>query len=112
MDDYLEWSPYVEEASNKDLVKILARRGFKLTKFVSNVSQPPTDFEADLTSNREKAKPGADECSHVLVLKWIYSSQTVVVSWGTCPGTTEKITQTVVLTLVSAMYDPIGFVGP
>ena len=53
MDDYLESSPTEEEASNKakHLVKLLAKGGFKLTKFVSNVSQLPTKLEPDLTSN-------------------------------------------------------------
>ena len=114
MDDYLESSPTVEDASNKakDLVKLLAKGGFKLTKFVSNVSQLPTKLEPDLTSNQEKEIPIAEECSHVLGLKWNHSTDTLVVSRGTSHDTTKKITQRVVLSLVSAVYDPIGLVAP
>ena len=114
MDDYLESSPTVEDASNKakDLVKLLAKGGFKLTKFVSNVSQLPTKLEPDLTSNEEKEIPSAEECSHVLGLKWNHSSDTLVVSRGTSHDTTKKITQRVALSLVSAVYDPIGLVAP
>ena len=114
MDDHLESSPTEKEASNKakHLVKLLARGGFKLTKFVSNVSQLPTKLEPDLTSNQEKAVPSAEEYSHVLGLKWNHSSDTLVVSRGTNPDTTKKITQRVVLSLVSAVYDPIGLVAP
>ena len=84
MDDYLESSPTAEEASNKakDLVIILAKGGFKLTKFVFNVDQLPTELEPNLTPNQEKAIPSADECSHVLGLKWNQSSDTLVVSRG------------------------------
>ena len=98
MDDYLESSPTVEEASNKakEIVKLLAKGGFKLYKFVSNLNQLPTELESNLTPNQEKAIPSANE-SHVLGLKWNHSSDTLVVSRGTCPDTTKSITQRVVL---------------
>ena len=66
MDDYLESSPTVNEATQKaqDLVDILEKGGFKLTKFVSNVpslvnrvepkSQLPTDFDRESLSNRRR----------------------------------------------------------
>ena len=103
----------MEEASNKakDLVKLLAKGRFKLTKFVSNLNQLPTELEPNLTLNQEKAIPSANE-SHVLGLKWNHSSDTLVVSRGTCPDTTKKITQRVVFSLVSAVYDPIGLLAP
>ena len=58
----------MEEASSKanDLVKLYARGGFKLTKVVSEVNQ----LKPELTSNREKAIPSADENSHALGPKW------------------------------------------
>ena len=71
MDDYLESSPTVNEATQKarDLVEMLAKSGFKLTKFVSNVpslvnrvdpkSQMPTD-------STEKILATDEETSHVL----------------------------------------------
>ena len=67
MDDYLESSPTVNEATKKaqDLVEMLAKGGFKLTKFVYNVdpnSQRPTE-------STEKVLAINEETSHVLGLK-------------------------------------------
>ena len=47
MNDYLESSPTVSEASSKakDIVKLLALGGFKLTKFVSKVPSIPVEVE-------------------------------------------------------------------
>ena len=54
MDNYLESSPTVEEASNKakKLVTLLAKDGLKLTKFDSNVDQLPIELEPKLTPNQ------------------------------------------------------------
>ena len=117
MDDYLESSPTVNEATKKaqDLVEMLAKGGFKLTKFVSNVpslvnyvdpsSQPSTE-------STEKVLVTDEETSHVLGLKWNHSRDTLVVSRGTTPDLNRPITQRIVLSLVSAVYDPIGLVAP
>ena len=47
MDNYLESSPTVEEASNKakDLVTMLAKGGFNLTKIVSNIHHLPVELQ-------------------------------------------------------------------
>ena len=94
---------------------MLAKGGFKLTKFVSNIpslvnnvvlkSQLPTD-------STEKVLATDDETSHVLRLKWNHSRDTLVVSRGTTPDLNRPVTQRVVLSLVSAVYDPIGLVAP
>ena len=69
MDDYLESTPTVEEASNKtkDLVKLFVKSEFQLTKFGSSTNQHPTEIEPKLTPNHEKAIPNADE-SNVTML--------------------------------------------
>ena len=116
MDDYLESSPTAEEAAQKakDLVKMLSIGGFKLTKFVSNDPKILSQIEPDSEnqSNDEKQLPTQDESSHVLGLKWNHNSDTLVVSRGTTPDTKQTVTQRVVLSLVSAVYDPIGLVAP
>ena len=116
MDDYLESSPTANEASNKakDLVKMLALGGFKLTKFVSNVPSSPIEVDpsSDNRTTEEKENPTAEKFSHVLGLKWNHSTDTLVVSRGTSPNTDRNVTQRVVLSLVSAVYDPIGLVAP
>ena len=116
MDDYLESSPTAIEASNKakDLVKMLALGGFKLTKFVSNVPSIPIEVDpnSDTRITEEKEIPTAEKFSHVLGMKWNHSTDTLVVSRGTSPNTDRNVTQRVVLSLVSAVYDPIGLVAP
>ena len=116
MDDYLESSPSIEEATKKakDLVKLLERGGFKLTKFVSNVPQIPNELEptGEPLSTAEKVIPKTEDSSHVLGLKWNHASDYLVVSRGTSPDTNRTLTQRVILSLVSAVYDPIGLVAP
>ena len=73
MDDYLESSPTVAEATQKakDLVQLLSLGGFKLTKFVSNVPNIPSEIEPNnaLTATEVKEIPKTEEASHVLGLK-------------------------------------------
>ena len=115
MDDYLESSPTVEEATRKaeDLVKLLSFGGFKLTKFVSNENSIPSRLEPQHDAKTEvKEIPRPEDSSHVLGLKWNHSTDTLVVSRGTNPEVKPTVTQRVVLSLVSAVYDPIGLVAP
>ena len=62
--------------------------------------------------NDGKQLPTTEESSHVFGLKWNHVSNTFVVSRGTTPDTNRTVTQRVVLSLVSAVYDPIGLVAP
>ena len=117
MDDYLESSASVDEATKKahDLVKMLLKGVFTLTKFVSNVPHlsnrldPKINFD---TKTDEKLLAVEDESSHVLGLKWSHRFDTLVVSHGTSPDLNRPVTQRVVLRLVLAVYDPIGLVAP
>ena len=116
MDDYLESSPTADEATQKaeDLVKLRSLGGFNLTKFVSNDRNILQQIEpnSECQPNDGKQLPTTEESSHVLGLKWNHVSDTLVVSRGTTPDTNRTVTQRVVLSLVSAVYDPIGLVAP
>ena len=115
MDDYLESSLTVEEATWKaeNLVTLLSLGGFKLTKFVSNVPSIPGKLEPVSNAPTEvKEIPNTEGSSHVLGQKWNHSTDTLVVSRGTKPDVKLNVTQSVVLCLVSAVYDPIGLVAP
>ena len=115
MDDYLESRPTAEEATQKakDLVKLPSLGGFKQTKFLSNVPTIPPQLEADPTSPTEgKEIPSTENSSHVLGLKWNHNTGTLVVSRGTNPEVKPKVTQRIVLSLASSVYDPIGLVAP
>ena len=115
MDDYLKSSPTVEEASSKAkaLVTMLAKCGFNLTKFVSNIHHLSTEQQHSGKPAPADAKvnPKPDESSHVLGLKWNQAFDTLIVSRGTSPDTNETNTQRVILSFVSAVYDPIGLVA-
>ena len=117
IDDYLESSPTVNEATKKaqDLIEMLAKGGFKLTKFVNNVPSlvNSVDSKTQLpTVSTEKFIATDEETSHILGLKWNHSRDTLVVSRGTRPDLIRPVTQSVVLSFVSAVYDPIGLVAP
>ena len=49
---------------------------------------------------------------HALGLKWDHNNDTLVVSRGTNSTITKSLTQRLVLSLVSKVYDPIGLVAP
>ena len=88
--------------------------GFKLNKFVSNDPKILNQIEPDSEnqSNDGKQLPTQDESSHILGLKWNHKSDTLVVSRGTTPDTQRTVSQRIVWSLVSAVYDPIGLVAP
>ena len=116
MDNYLESSPTADEAIQKakDLTKLLSIGGFKLSKFMSNDSNILQQIESNSDSQTNYGNPllTTEESSHVLGLNWNHASGTLVVSRGTTPDTNRTVTQRIVLSLVSAVYNPIGFVAP
>ena len=112
MDDYLESFATSEEATGRfqDLVTLLKRGGFKLTKFISNFNLPPS------LPPLQHQSPGTPEVcelsSHVLGLKWNQRSDTLVVSRGMNRSVTEPVTQRLVLSRVASIFDPIALVAP
>ena len=112
MDDYLESFATSEEATEmcQDLVTLLKRGGFKLTKFVSKFNLPPS-----LPPLQDQSSGTPEVCelsSHVLGLKWNQRSDTLVVSRGVNRLVTEPVTQRLVLSRVASIFDPIGLVAP
>ena len=71
----------------QDLIKMLAKGGFTLTKFVSNVSGvlPTLDGIEKPTNGNVKTIAAVDESFRVLGLKKKYRFDTIVVSRGTSP---------------------------
>ena len=117
MDDYLELSATIDEATRKaqELVKMLSIGGFTLTKFVSNVPNLSNRLDPKIeldTKTDEKFLAAEDENSHVLGLKWNHRFDTLFVSRGTSPDLNRPVTQRVLISLVSAVYDPIELVAP
>ena len=115
MDDYLDSVESPEKAINrsKELVHLLHLGGFKLTKFVSNIPNLADGIDGSSQSTEPKVIVSCQEdSSHVLGLKWDRTNDTVVVSRGTSCAITKSLTQRLVLSLVSKVFDPIGLVAP
>ena len=115
MDDYLDSVESPERAlkRSKELVHLLHFGGFKLTKFVSNVPNLAYRIDGSPQSTEPKIIASSkEESSHVLGLKWDHNDDTLVVSRGTSSTETHSLTQRLVLSLVSNVFDPIGLVAP
>ena len=115
MDDYLNSVESPERAlkRSKELVPLLHLDGFKLTKFVSNVQNLGDRIDGSPQSNEPKVIASSkEESSHVLGLKWDHNNDTLVVSRGISSTVTKSLTQRLVLSLVSKVFDPIGLVAP
>ena len=115
MDDYLDSVESPERAlkRSKELVLLLHLGGFKLTKFVSNVPNLADRIDGSPQSTEPKVIASSkEESSHVLGLKWDHNNDTLVVSRGTSSTVTKSLTQRLVLSLVSKVFDPIGLVAP
>ena len=86
--------------------------GFKLTKFVSNVPNLADGIDGSPQSTEPKVIVSCQEdSSHVLGLKWDHTNDTLVVSRGTSCAINKSLTQRLVLSLVSKVFDPIGLVA-
>ena len=84
MDDYLDSmeSPIIVQKISRDLIELLNRGGFKLTKFISNVPGLLEELE-DKSVEQVPKEIGAsreESSSHVLGLKFDYVNDTIVVS--------------------------------
>ncbi len=115
MDDYLDSVESSEKALKRarDLIDLLKRGGFKPTKFVSNAPEVLSQLESEIGDNG--VVPATEEVSrecHVLGLKWNTADDTLVVSRGLDKVIDKPLTQRVILSLVSSIFDPIGLVAP
>ena len=114
-DDYLDSVESPEKAiiRSKELVHLLHLGGFKLTKFVSNMPNLADRIDGSPQSTEHKVIVSCQEdSSHVLGLMWDHTNDTLVVSRGTSCAITKSLTQRLVLSLVSKVFDPIGLVAP
>ena len=115
IDDYLDSVESHEKAlkRSKELVHLLHLGGFKLNKFVSNVPNLADRIDGSPQSTEPKVIASSKkDSSHVLGLKWDYNNGTLVVSRDTSSTVTRSLTQRLVLSLVSKVFDSIGLVAP
>ena len=114
MDDYFDSveSPKSALKRSKELVHLLHLGGFKLIKFVSNVPNLADRIDGSPQSTEPKViAESKEESSHVLGLKWDHKNDTLVAGRGTSSTVTKSLTQRLVLSLVSKVFDPIGLVA-
>ena len=114
MDDYLDSFESPEKTLKRlnELVHLLNFGGFKLTKFVSNVPNLADRIDGSPQSTEPKVIASSkEESSHVLGLKWDHNNDTLVVSRVTSSTVTKSLTQRLVWSLLSKVFDPIVLVA-
>ena len=115
MDDYLDSmeSPEMALKRLKDLVHLLHPGGSKFTKFLSNVPNLADRIDKSPQSTESKVIASSKvESLRVLGLKWEHNNDTLVLSRGTSRTVTKSLTQRLVLSIVSKVFDSIGLVAP
>ena len=117
MDDYLDSfeNPDVAFKMCQELITLLAPGGFKLTKFISNVTKINKELNPPQSVPQQESKnivTCGDNYSHVLGLKWDTIDDNFVVSRDVNRELKNSITQRTVLSFVSTVFDPIGLVAP
>ena len=117
MYDYLDSfkDPDVAFKMSQEVITLLALGGFKLTKFVSNVTKINKELNPPQSAPQRESKnivTCGDNSSHVLGLKWDHIHDTLVVSRSVNRELKNSITQRTVLSFVSSVFDPIGLVAP
>ena len=115
MDDFVKSVASEEEAVDvyRSLQKSLADRGFQLTKWICNSDKvmkeiSPEDRSVALSKTFE-AQPLAPS---ILGLQWNVDSDSLVICRGTGKKVPAKITQRIVLSHVSSVFDPLGLFSP
>ena len=113
MDDYLDSfeDPDVAFKMSQELITLLALGGFKLTKFINNVTKINKELSPPQSAPQQESKnivTCGDNSSHVLGLKWDHIDDTLVVIRGVNRELKNSITQQTVLSFVSSVFDPIG----
>ena len=95
------------------MIELLNRGGFKLTRFISNVPGLLEELEYKSVEQvpKEIGASREESSSHVLGLKWDHVNDTLVVSRRTICDASTAVTQRLVLSLVSKIFDPIGLVS-
>ena len=115
MDDFVKSVASEEEAAEvyKCLRKSLADGGFQLTKWICNSEKvmeeiSPEDRSVALSKTFE-AEPLAPS---ILGLQWNVKSFSLEICRGTGKEVPAKITQRIVLSHVSSVFDPLGLFSP
>ena len=115
VDDFVKSVPSAEQAIEiyKLLRAMLAKRGFHLTKWISNCEQTLTSIDqADKSPSSSETFEAEPTSPSILGLQWNVDADNLEVCRGMQKEIPVKITQRAVLSHVSAAFDPLGIVSP
>ena len=111
MDDFLKSVKTPQEGIEvyHRVREVLSKGGFKLTKWITSDEDVKSQIpEEDRSTNAVKTLEVEPQSSSILGLNWNVDSDILVVCRGIDQEIPAKITQRVVLSFVSAVFDPIG----
>ena len=111
MENFLKSIRFPQEAVKiyQKIRDILIKDGFNLTKWVTGNDEVKSQIrETDRSTKSLKTFEAEPQSSSILRLIWNVVTDSLIV----CRGTGTKITQKIVLSFVSALFDPLGICSP
>ena len=93
--------------------EILSKSGINLTKWVASDEEVKSQIpEADRSTKVVKTSEAEPQSSSILGLNWNVDTDGLIVCRGTEQEVPAKITRRIVLSFVSAVFDPLGLCSP
>ena len=115
MDDFLKSVRKPQEAIEiyQKVREILNKVGFKLTKWITSDDEVKSQIpETDRSTKVVKTFEAEPQLSSILELNWNVDADRLIVCRETEQEVPPKITQRIVLSFVSAVFDPLGICSP
>ena len=115
MDDFLKSVRTPQEAIEiyQKVRDILIKCGFKLTKWITSDEEVKSHIpETDRSKKVVKTFEAEPQSSSILGLNWNVDTDSLIACRGTEQEVPAKITQRIVLSFVSAVFDPLGICSP
>ena len=115
VDDFLKSVKTPQEATQfyQKLRDVLSKGGFKLTKWITSDEEVKSQIpETDRSTKVVKTFEAEPQSSSILGQNWNVDTDSLIVCRGTDQEVPAKITQRIVLSFVSAVFDPLGICSP
>ena len=115
MDEFLKSVGTPQEAIEiyQKIREILNKGGFNLTKSITSDDEVKSQIpETDISTKVVKTFEAETQSSSILGLNWKVDTDSLIVCRGTEQEVPAKITQRIVLSFVSAVFDPLGICSP
>ena len=115
MDDFLKSVRTSQEAVEiyQKVRDVFIKGGFNLTKWITSDDEVKSQIpETDRSTKVVKTFEAEPRSSSILGLNWNVDTDSLIVCRGTEQEVPAKITQRIVLSFVSAVFDPLGICSP